>query len=89
MVEAARNGKPPPTDEQKILQMCLMLNCLPSQLENEDAFFLEHAMTYRSVYSAIKWRRNADGDLIHDAPEYVNDVLDMLDEMEIKYDGLT
>lgn len=89
MVNAARAGQPSPTDEQHIWRMCKAFNCLPSQLTNEDAYYIERMMIYENVYLAIKRRREAFGEGIHELPDYVNDVLDMLDEMGIKYDGIS
>ena len=89
MVEAAKHGNPPPTDEQLIMILCQTFNCLPSQLKNEDMAFLERMILFTNVYNAVKQRRAAKGDDIHDLPEGVRKVLAMLDKMEINYSGLS
>ena len=89
MVNAAKAGKPPPTDEQYIMLLCQKFNCLPSQIQDEDGPLLNRMMIYESIYSAVKKRKEATGEKIHELPEGVNKVLDMLDEMGIKYDGLS
>lgn len=89
MVEAAKQGKPPPNDEYKIMLLCQMFNCLPSQLENEDAHFLDRMILFTNTYNAVRQRRQAIGEEIHKLPEGVSKVLAMLDDMGINYSGLT
>ena len=89
MVEAAKMGKPPPTDEYRVYMLCQLFNCTPSQMLKEDGIMIDNMINDITIHRAVKKRRESSGDAIHDLPDHVHSVLDMLDEMDIRYDGLS